>query len=181
MKRASLIPLFHASARQGIILGLVFTAMSFCLLGFLWIPGLSLVLMLLAVAVCVYLPVGLAYVASVNLAYSAFPAMWMSGIVQFICGVLICSLVTTVFLIVQPDFLGEYEHELVRRFMAVEKGSAHDLSKLVIPSVTDFVSSMFWVTAFFGSILSLLFGVILPRTSLFRRLVSVRRTKNITE
>lgn len=182
MEKAPLTPLFHASARQGIIFGILFTAMSFCLLGCLQVPALSLVLLLLTVAVGAYLPVGLAAVASVNPAYRSFPAMWMSGIVQFLCGDLICSLLTALFLIyVQPDFLGEYVREMVRQFVAAGgNGAERDLSKLMIPSVTDFVSSMFWATGFFGSILSLLAGAILPRTSLFRRLVNARRAKIIT-
>ncbi|GEM_PF-2025870 len=179
MEKVSLGPLFHASARQGLVFGFVFTAMSACLLGCLSAPALSLLSVLLGGGAFLYLPVSLAKVSRRHPAYCAFPALWMSGIVQFICGALICSLLTSVFLLyVRPGFLDAYFREVLRQFAeAGSLGSQPSALSFPVPTVMDFVSSMFWATSFCGSMLSLVLGVVLPRTPFFRRLVNARQSK----
>lgn len=179
MEKVSLGPLFHASARQGLVFGFVFTAMSACLLGCLSAPALSLLSVLLGGGAFLYLPVSLAKVSRRHPAYCAFPALWMSGIVQFICGALICSLLTSVFLLyVRPGFLDAYFREVLRQLAeAGSLGSQPSALSFPVPTVMDFVSSMFWATSFCGSMLSLVLGVVLPRTPFFRRLVNARQSK----
>lgn len=184
MEKASLGPLFHASARQGLVYGVVFTAMSACLLGCLSVPALSLLSVLLGAGAFLYLPASLARVARRHPAYCSFPALWMSGIVQFICGALICSLLTSVFLLyVSPGFLGAYFHEMVRQVNELQAAATLNSqlstlnSPLPLPSVMDFVSAMFWATSFSGSMLGLVLGAVLPRSPLFRRMANVRQPK----
>ena len=55
--------------------------------------------------------------------------------------------------------------------MAQPNAPKPDLKDLVIPTPMEFVSSMFWATGFFGSLLSLVLALILPHTGFFRRIV----------
>lgn len=172
MERASLGPLFYESGRQGTRFGILFTCMSACLLYSPRIGALSLLLVILGSLAMLYLPFALAKVARVNQAYSGFAALWMSGIVMYICGALICSLLTLIFLLfLEPGYLDGYVRNLIEQIMAQPNAPKPDLKDLVIPTPMEFVSSMFWATGFFGSLLSLVLALILPHTGFFRRIV----------
>lgn len=179
MERVSLRPLFEQSARQGIYFGILFTLMSGCFLFGMRIPSLSIVLMLLA-AICIfYLPHSLSVVAARQASYCIFPALWMSGIVQFVCGALICSLVTAIFLVfVSPDFLSGYLSDMAGRLSAMDRNSGSDYSTLMVtPTAMQFVGSMFWATSFCGSVISLVTGMLLPHSPMFRRLIARQQSK----
>lgn len=183
MERVSLKPLFNASARQGIAYGILFTMMSACLLGSMHIPSLSMMILLLAVAALAYLPASLARVAAQHPSYCTFPALWMSGIVQFAGGALICALLTALFLIyLSPDFLSQYIKQAMQQLAAMQQSPEtavlnEQLKNAVFPTPMQFVSSMFWVTAFFGSMAGFILGILLPHASFFRRLIIRNQSK----
>lgn len=180
MERISLKPLFYSSARQGIVFGILFSLMSACLLAAAFVPGMNLLFILLAMATLFYLPASLSAIVAPQSSYCTFPALWMSCIIQFTCGALICALLTAAFLvIISPGFLSHYVKTLLEQFNAMQPESTLDTSTIVTPSPMQFVGSLFWATSFFGSMTGLIMGMILPRSSFFKRLISRQQSKLI--
>lgn len=184
MERVSLKPLFAASGRQGIIYGILFTAMSACLLGTVYVPALSMVMIAIAAVAMAYLPVSMAKVASLDPSYCSMPAIWMSSIVQFTGGALICALLTSAFLIIfRPGFLGEYMNTAIDQLAHMQQPQddfnslKEQLNVAGIPSPAQFVGSMFWATSFIGSMTGLMLGIFMPRSASFRRLILRKQSK----
>lgn len=179
MEQVPLKPLFERSMQQGVGYGILYTVMSACLLWSMKVPELSVLFLLLGAGGFMYMPVSLAWVTSYNRAYRRMAPIWMSGIVQTLCGALICSLLTALYLIFVADgFLSEYVHEMIRRL--TEINSKADTSQLMVPTVMQFIGSMFWATSFSGSVISLLLGIILPRIAMFDRLTERLKRKYST-
>lgn len=171
MEQTSLRPLFELSARQGIIYGIIFTVMSGCLLFGLQMPTLTLLMMILAAGVIIYMPFSTAFVVSHDTAYCTLPAIWMSGIIQYVCGALICSLINAIFLtLISPDFLSNYLAQMIALLKEMDNKEVSESAFVISPM--QFIGAMFWTTALYGSITSLLMGIILPRSSFFRRLLT---------
>lgn len=173
MEQTSLKPLFDESARQGALMGIVLSAVSVCMLLSMRMEVLALVCVTLCLAVPVVLLFTLRRVAAVNIAYCRFAALWMSGIVQFLCGGLICcfaTLVTLVFL--GEGFLREY---IIMAFEQATGRRGLSLDGVAVPSNFDYANSLFWLTASSGSLLSLVYASVLPRLPLFTEGVLKRR------
>lgn len=173
MEQVSLRPLFDESARQGALMGVVLSAVSVCMLLSVRAGTLAVVCMVLCMAVPVVLLITLRSVASVNTAYCRFAPLWMSGILQFLCGGLICCVATLVTLkIMGAGFLGEY---IVTVFEQATGKTGLSLDGVAVPSDFDYANSLFWFAASTGSVLSLVYALVLPRLNLFTRSVVRRR------
>lgn len=97
--------------------------------------------------------------------YASFSSLWLFGIYTMIFGSLICALFSAVVLIFfQPGFLTRYLVEAIRAAEASPDagelaGHIEVLKNAVrsgmVPSPMNFVTSMMWASAFFGSIISM--------------------------
>ena len=174
MAKVRLQPLFHESMRRGIPVGVALTALIGCTLGFVFYNELSVAIMALLVAIPFLIAYNMMMVCRREPACLGFAQLWMSGIVQFICGGLITALVIMVYLMMHPGFLGDYFHRTLQMLaeMAAREGRPMPVEPagLPAPSVTSFVGSIFWSLSFFGSVLSMLLGLTLPLLPAFRRL-----------
>lgn len=173
MEQVSLRPLFDESTRQGALLGLVLSGVSVCMLLWVRVQALAVVCVVLCLAVPVVLLFTLQRVAAVNMAYCRFAPLWMSGIVQFLCGGLICCVATLITLkLMGVGYLSEY---IVTVFEQATGQTGLKLDGVVVPSDFDYANSLFWLTASSGSVLSAVYGLVLPRLNLFTRSVVRRR------
>lgn len=173
MEQTSLRPLFDESARQGALLGVALSTISVCMLLSMRFDLLAVVFPLLCLGIPVLLVFTLRSVAAVNTAYLRFSALWMSGIIQFICGGLICCVVTIITLLcLGGGYLGEY---IVKVFEQATGQTGLTLDGVMVPSDYDYAVSLFWLIASSGSLLSLVYALILPRVKGFSRSVAGQR------
>lgn len=154
-------------------MGVVLSAVSVCMLLCVRVEALAVVCMVMGMAVPVVLLFTLRRVASVNMAYCRFAPLWMSGILQFLCGGLICCVATLVTLrVMGAGFLSEYIASVFEQATGQAKVS---LEEIVVPSDFDYANSLFWLAASSGSVLSLVYALVLPRLTLFTKSVVRRR------
>ncbi len=170
MGQVSLRPLFDRSARSGLVMGVLLSIMSAALLACTKIPIAGTLFMILLLMPPILLVHGIRSMIHLNAAYNTFPAIWVCGLVQMLCGALIASVTTAIFLVlIQPGYMTEYFNEIIT--IASQSGQVElgvDLQRLPVPGAMEFVSSMFWCTSFFGSILALLAAAILSYTPWLR-------------
>lgn len=105
-------------------------------------------------------------------------ALWMQGIVIFICGTLISAVALVVYLkFVNPTFIVDQMKMLIEMYSSMdwERGqeAAEMLQRLIdmklVPSAMSVVMETVWLGVFSGSMLSLLMGL----------LVRARKIKNV--
>lgn len=171
MKQASLHPLFYESMRQGILMALPLTLLTIAMLFCIKVPLLSACFFLFLLLVPITLYYSLAKVASVNIAYCNMGALWMSGIIQFICGGLILALLVWIYFILNPGFIADYFRSAIEMLMR-SGNDMPDLTKLHVPPQREFVFALFWANTFLGCILSMIFSIILPFLPPFTRLAA---------
>lgn len=171
MKQVSLHPLFYESMRQGLLMALPLTLLTIALLFCIKVPLLSACFFIFLLLIPVTLYYTLARVASVHPAYCNGGALWMSGIVQFICGGLILSLLTWLFFILNPGFISEYFKSAIALLMKSGQDMP-DFTKLHVPAQREFVFALFWANTFMGCILSMILSIILPFLPPFTRLAA---------
>ena len=169
----SLFTLFRFGAENGVYVGIVLSLCALCLFCSMEYPVLSLLIFPLLLVLIILLTWLLARMARENPAFRLTSPLWMCGIVTFICGSLITALFSAVYMIyVSPGFIERYFmftlEILSQSTDTAVKGEYDRLLSMgsALPSSMEFVSTMFWTTSFFGSILSLVLALILPRTSL---------------
>jgi hypothetical protein len=178
--------IYRIAAFQGLLLGLWLTAISACTLAGIRVPVLNFAVMPMLIAMVFIQSHFFAYIVSVNTGYARFSVLWMAGIIQFLGASLLCSLLTAAYMIiVEPGFLNNYFSEALHLMEQSDMAGTPEYNTLkdaidmhIIPSATQYVSMMFWLTSLFGSIMSMILASILPRTKFFFALAQKKRMKN---
>lgn len=156
--------IYKRGADDGFIVGAYLTAMfALTVAGMTWpvavVPALVL---MLGVPVLTYRLLRRTYVASGGIV--TFSAVWMQGIVMFLCGALIFGGVSYVFLRwVHPSFVREVLQQGIEFYGAINDPSATEIAdqlRLIIeskavPSPVTMSVGWMWLVMFGGSLLSL--------------------------
>lgn len=156
---------YKYAAESGVPVGIYLTAMSACFLLSLKIPLLPLVILPLALGFPFLLGRYMRRVAAAEPKYARFASLWLYGIYTVIFGVLICSLISALWLVfADPGFLHEYIVRTIAEMESLPDAARYAestdimreaLEQGLVPSGTQFVASMAWLTSFGGSVLSL--------------------------
>lgn len=157
---------YKYAAESGLPVGIYLTAMSACFLLSLKLPLLPLAIVPLAIGFPFMLGRGMRRLAAAEPNYSRFSSLWLYGIYTVIFGVLICSLISALWLVmVDPGFIHEYIVQTISEMEKLPDAAMYSdsvdvmreaLEQGLVPSGTQFVASMGWLTSFAGSVLSLL-------------------------
>lgn len=178
--------IFRYAAELGPVLGIWFTLMSVLMVvSMYWsIANIAFMGMLVGIPVLVYKL--MRRVARSEPAYSTFWSLWTLGIYLFIFGALLCAIVNAVYVVyVNPGFLHQYFNAMLDPAVSsADPAAAQQAAALRnaiemngFPSGMEFVMSMLWSTAFFGSILSLPLAM-LARAVENARMMRARRNIN---
>lgn len=156
---------YRYGGEYGRYMGIYFIVMSACLLASPRVAGLFLVMAAL-LPVFPYLLYRFLKKIYRDAPYlRSFSALWTGGIMITICGCLICSLVTALWLIyVQPNFFSDYLRMAIEAVQASGQAAEYKdnielmqtaLDKGVVPTAFQFILSMIWSTVLLGSIISM--------------------------
>ncbi len=112
--------------------------------------------------------------------FSTFSAIWLHGILTFLCGSLILALVIYVYLkYLNPTFLIDLLDSLIEAYSSMNNPQANQLTEMLttikqqhlLPSPIQYAFTMIWTCGFFGSILSMVLALIV-------RAIPIRNKKN---
>ncbi len=162
--------IYHLGASDGLIVGLYMAVMYM-----LQVTGLdNSMLMLLSQAMLLGLPVVAfvllrrAYVAS--RCSSRLSAIWMHGIVIFLCGSLLMGLVSYFYMrVMNPDFIVDLFDRVAQFYISLgtpeTKHIGTTLERLItekmLPTPISFAFTLIWLGSFFGAMISLIIACIL--------------------
>lgn len=160
-------------ARLGLRMGAWLCAMSACLLLSVKLPAAIFLLLPLLLLLPVYHYRLMAGVWKAAPEHRNVSALWLLGIVIFVCGSLICALATGVeMLLFQPHFFPDYIRQTILTLQQAGMQAQYAeqiefmhkmLEARVFPTPMQFVISMLWATTFSGSVISLVFAIMLQR------------------
>lgn len=178
--------IYRVAAFQGLMLGVWLSGISACVLAGIRVPLLSFAVLPMLLGLPVIQTRFFASVVGINIGYARFSVLWMVGIIQFLGASLLCALLTAAYMIiVEPGFLNNYFSEALQIMRQSGMGNTPNADMLkeaiemrMIPTPTQYVSMMFWLTSLFGSIMSMVMAGVLPRTSFFMNMVHKQRAKN---
>lgn len=100
---------------------------------------------------------------------STFSAVWLHGILIFLCGSLIMAMVIYIYLrYIDPAFLRNTLSGLIEAYGSIEDEGARQLTDILttiqdqnlLPSPIQYAFTMIWTCGFFGSILSMILALI---------------------
>ncbi len=164
---------YHLGASDGLIVGAYMGVMYV-----LQVTGLNNnLLLLLSQVMMLGLPV-LAY-ALLRRAYMAshctsrLSAIWMHGIVIFLCGSLILGLVAYIYMrVINPDFIVNLFDQVAQFYIDLGTPEAKHfgvtleriISEKLLPSPISFAFTMIWLGSFLGAIISLICACLLRWT-----------------
>ncbi len=161
---------YHRGATDGLIMGLYLTVMYLLQVTGMNVPALSLLgeVMMLCVPVVAYLLMSRG--ARETVPRPMFSAMWMHGIMIFLCGSIIMTLAAYIYMrIVDPDFIVNLFRSMSQLYagLGTEAGDqfSHMLDKVIaahmLPTPISFAFSLLWLGSFSGAMLSLVIAGIL--------------------
>lgn len=166
--------IYKYAAESGLPAGLYLTLMSGCFLLSVEVPSLQMLILPLAIGFPILMAVMMRRLCRREPSYMRTSALWLFGIYTVIFGTLICCLFTALYLVaVDPGFLGRY---VATALAAMESSSAagqyadtidlmrRAMDSKLLPTPTEFVSTMGWLTCFAGSVLSLILALIITAT-----------------
>lgn len=155
---------FQCGAENGVFFGLylsaIFLAFVYGNASFL-LSTVGLFLML-AIPVVLFRYIRRYYVA--NYETATFSHLWALGTMTFLCGALICAVVTYVWLeMIIPDFIYEQAQATLAAYEQVPELKDHELTKVLrqavddkaLPTPIEFVVQMLWFSFSAGVILSI--------------------------
>lgn len=137
-------------------------------------------LMMLCIPVVAYIILRKGYRESAG--RSTFSAIWLHGILIFLCGSLILALVIYVYLrYVNPTFMSAMLNSLIDVYGDMDSPQASQLTEMLmtikkqnlLPSPIQYAFTMIWTCGFFGSILSMVLALIV-------RAIPIRNKKTIS-
>ena len=160
---------YNRGAHKGIYLGIFLSCLFFANAYSLEVPylaPLSCVMMCL-VPVIVYINLRRSFIQDNEM--TIFSALWLEGIVTFMCGGLISTFVATLFMqYIHPGFLNEQIQlmiDLYSNYDGPQGQEFHDLlvrarDQHLIPRPINLSIDMLWLIVFSGSILSMLMALL---------------------
>ncbi len=164
---------YKYAAEAGLPIGLYLTLISGCFLFSVKYDFLSMLIFPLVVVFPIVLGCFMRRLAKVQPAYARFSPMWLFGIYSVLCGTLICSLLSALYLMfIDPSFMINYVENAISTIqaspMAAQYAPTVDMMRQAIdahmlPSGLQLVATMGWFTCFSGSILSLFLSLILSQ------------------
>jgi len=166
---------YKYSAEAGLPMGLYLTLMSACFLLSLRFPVLPMFLIPMALGFPFLLTYYMRRMGRREPAYMKISALWLFGIYTIIFGTLVCCLFSAVYLIfVEPGFLGMYVSNALSviesspaagEYAATTELMHKAIESKLIPTATEFISTMGWLTCFAGSILSFVLALVIVNTT----------------
>lgn len=175
--------IYKYAAELGIPVGLYLTAMSACMLLSMKFPFLPVLIVPLAIGFPVLLWAVMRKIGREEANYMKFSSLWLGGIYTVIFGTLICMLFSSLYIVfVEPSFVSHYVSHTISTIesspMAADYKAATTLMKSalearILPSGMEFLTSIAWFTCFSGSILSLIWALLIPKFS--------RKVSRVTE
>lgn len=100
---------------------------------------------------------------------NSFSAVWLHGILMFLCGSLIMASIAYVYMrFIKPDFIVDQIHLAAEAYRSLGTAQtdqfAHQLERLIdehlVPSAIQMALSFLWLCSFLGSILSMVLTLI---------------------
>ena len=160
---------YHLGAKAGLPVGLYFVAMFFLFVLMSKLALASFVLMLMILCMPIMLYSTMRITVSKTQGRVAWSSLWMQGIMSILCGSMICGFVTMLyFKFVEPTFLLDLVQMCVDTYASIPGKESAQMAEMLqelintgmVPTATSFTMSMFWLTAFSGSMLSLFLALI---------------------
>ena len=160
---------YKRGADNGLPFAIHLTALFFAAVYSVSIPLLSLVttLLILGVPPLIYYYLRRAYVADNGT--SLLSALWMHGIMIFVCGSMLSAVVQVIYLKwINPTYIPDMLHMAIDFYSQMPGENparmADILTQLIdsqmVPSAISIVMEMIWLSIFSGSILSLLMALL---------------------
>lgn len=155
---------YRRGAGDGVYLGAVLTALYFSTAYSFMIPGLGLLSLMLIVAVPALIFVLLRRTFISDCGTTAYSALWMHGIMIFLCGAAISSAIAVVHMQwFEPDLLLKQMRMLIDTYNSTDwpqaKEIAHTLQLAIdnhmLPTPINMTIDMLWLIVFTGSMLSM--------------------------
>lgn len=166
---------YKQGADDGTMFGLYLIALFFASAFALEVPGLGILatVMIFAVPVIIFFALRRTWVRDRGM--SLFSALWMQGIMIFICGGLLSGLVSFIYLRwINPAWLGVQVNKMIELYSSVDGGKtlADTLRTMVnqglLPSSIQMVIQMLWIEIFSGSVLSLIITAFVRMTRAYK-------------
>lgn len=162
--------LYNDGASQGLVIGALLSAMFLLQAsGTHWWPGILIGdVIMLAIPFVAYRMMRKGYMA--NHRADTFSAVWLHGIIIFLCGSLIMATVCYIYTrFVDTGFIAEQTREIAAAWGRIDNDNARTLASELerlgqshmLPTPIQFAISMLWTSSFFGSILSMILGIII--------------------
>lgn len=152
------------SAEYGIYCGLYLLLMSACLIASVHYSPTILFTFPLALGIPIIVYALMIRMSKQEPVYHNFRSLWSMGVFMFLFGAMICGVITGgYFILIEPDFMLKYITNAIETMaqspVAIEYTTEIEtlrqaVDKGVYPTPMQFVFTMLWSTAFFGSILS---------------------------
>lgn len=160
---------YYQGAKAGIPIGIYLVAMFllFVLMTKVALASVVLMLMILCLPIAVYSTMRMTITRTRG--QVTWSSLWMQGIMSFLFGSVICGLVTMVYLkFVEPTFLSDIVQRCIDTYASIPGKEAAEVTEMLrnvvemgmVPTASSFTTSMFWLTAFSGSVLSLFLAII---------------------
>ena len=167
--------IYRYASEAGLPVGIYLSLMSACLLMSVKIPFLATLNLPLAIIFPFYLAFFIKKIGKIEPSYMKFSSLWLAGIYTVIFGTLICMFFSALYIqFVEPGFVQAYFISMIENIesspFAEEYGPTLDIMRnamesRLLPTSTDFITSLGWFTSFSGAVLSLFIALILSKTS----------------
>lgn len=175
---------YKFAAEAGVPIGLYLVCISACFLLSLKISFLQMLIFPLAIGFPFLLAFYMKRMVRQEPTYNRFSPIWLFGIYSVIFGTLICMLFSSLYLVfVDPSFITQYVTVSIEGLQALPSSEQyaatvevlqHAIDSHMLPSGTQFVTTMGWFTCFGGSMLSLILALIISRMSAKKRVSMFR-------
>lgn len=161
---------YKRGADYGGVLGVYLSILFLVTAYSLKVPGFSLVafIMMVLVPMLIYVMLRRSYVA--DMGKTIFSALWMEGIVAFVCGSLIAATVSMIFMRwIEPDYIERTLHSVIEMYNSGVLGErGREVAEVLqaaidqhrLPKPIELVVDMVWLEVFTGSMLSMLMALL---------------------
>lgn len=165
---------YTLGAEDGLVIGPLMAATVVLIGASTYVPWLALVGWVFIVAVPVVAYIRLASTRKVNPAMVRFSPLWLRGICMFFFGGLIMAIVSIVMMRwVVPDFMKHLFDNLIEVYGKIDDPAAAQVLTVLrkveetnsLPTPLDVALEMLYFAVFSGSILSMIYAVIIKRRS----------------
>lgn len=160
---------YKRGADDGLTFAIYLTALFFVSIFSVSVPALSFIALLLIVGVpfIIYFYLRRAFVADGG--FSQLSALWMHGIMIFVCGSALSAVIQVIYLKwINPLYISDMVHKAIDFYSEMPGDNASRMAEILqqmvdghlIPSAISIVMEMIWLSVFSGSLLSLLMSLL---------------------